>query len=118
MSKTLGVLADTAPTVISYPNNIKDHLTVQKLREMIDHTNALKSSHAQNLAQTQANTAAIKALPASFLTSGDVNSQISIQLGTDGSIYKKIIDILASVNIHPPAPQTALLDGSREDGNG
>lgn len=95
-------MSQNQPGTISYPNRITDHFTATKLREMIDHANNLKMSHDQNVAETAKNTAAIAALPETFLTRGDVNSQINMALGTNGTITSYIVKLLKASGVSVP----------------
>lgn len=104
-----GTVMEGQPQTISYPNNIQDHQTVVKLREIIDHLNQTKTHVAANQTSTAANTQAIDdaikrfgQLPSSFLTPSDVNAQINIALGTNGTITSYVVKLLKASGVSVP----------------
>jgi hypothetical protein len=76
-------MSSKPPAWINYPNNITDHHTVLKLREMIDHANALKQSLVANQEATAKNAADLASLPLP-ITMTDVTIAINAALKKAG----------------------------------
>lgn len=97
------------PRPISYPNHITDPHTVDKMREMIDHQNSLKTVVDQNLASVQAQADEQAGIIRTLPTVTNVNNLISAATGTNGVITQAVIDLLKTrYNLTPSASAAAL----------
>jgi hypothetical protein len=103
---------------LAYPNLITDAHANVKMREMIDHANALKLASDQTSAETTKNTKAIAALPTSFISPNDVNAQIvNWASSTSTSLSTAFLQVLNtalkgfgfSVPHPPPAPTAGAI---------
>jgi hypothetical protein len=102
---------------INYPNNIGDHQTVIKLREMIDHANGLKTSVEANAKTAQKTASDLAALPP-IPSNTDINLQIwNWATSTSTSLPSTFLQVLNTalkgfgftVPHPPPAPTGALV---------
>ena len=92
--------------MIQYPNRIDDHHTVVKLRELIDHSNALKGTVDGQTTTIAAHTADLASLPRLTLTEVQlaINSSLVAAGITPKTISEGIAIPLEHVGLRTEAP--------------